>query len=171
MGSAKRFRSAPECYASALAIEHEAARRYREFAELLEDHGDRRTAALLRELAHFQEERVAALLTRSKGLALPQLEAWRYSWIDDAPPDKVAHEVVYHLMTPHDALAIALGAERRAAAFFRQVGADAEDAGLARLAAEIVEEDEHQIARIEEAIARVPRPFRYGEDYEAFVMR
>ncbi|GAB4171899.1 MAG: hypothetical protein OHK0026_07940 [Rhodocyclaceae bacterium] len=171
MASARPFGSAPESCASALAIKREAARRYLEFAELVDEHGDWETAALFREMARFEEERAAALAAHAARLAIPEAEAWRYSWIDDAPSEKVSRELVYHLMTPHDALAIALGAEKRALAFFEALRAKAQDAGLRRLAGDIAEEEGRRIARLEEAMRCVPRPFHYGEDYEAFVMR
>lgn len=171
MGSASSFRSVSECYARAIAMETEAVRRLREFAELASDHGDEAGERLLRELAGGAERHVAALERHAAQLAMPQLESWRYSWIDDAPPEKVAHELVHHLLTVRDALGIALGACRRALAFFREVEAKVPDDGLRRLAGEIALEQAQHIARIEDAIPHVPRPFRYGEDYEAFAMR
>lgn len=171
MGSATAFRSVSECYARATAMETEAVRRCREFAELAADHGDEASAGLFRDLARCGEQRVAALERHTAQLEMPQIESWRYSWIDDAPPEKVAHEMVYHLMTAHDALGIALGACRRALAFFREVEANTPDDRLRRLAREIALEHAQHITRIEEALPRVPRPFRYGEDYEAFAMR
>ena len=44
-----------------------------------------------------------------------------FAWLDADAPESAAHDLLFQLMIPHDALEIALGAELRAQAFFEQV--------------------------------------------------
>ena len=104
MASAKPIGNLAECYANALAIEREAAARSAQFAEYLEDHGEQATAELFRRLARFEEQHVEELERRTAGMPLPALRPWEFSWLDDAPAERVDHHFVFHLMTPHDAL-------------------------------------------------------------------
>ncbi|MCZ7654866.1 MAG: ferritin family protein [Rhodocyclaceae bacterium] len=112
MANATPIGNLAECYASALAIEREAAERCAQFAEFLEDHGAQGAAQLFSKLARFEQQHVEELERRSSGMPLPALRPWEFNWLDDAPAEQVNHAFVFHLMTPHDALKIALGAEK-----------------------------------------------------------
>lgn len=166
MASALPPASLAECYASALAIEREAAARCEQFAELLHDRGETATAALFRRLAEYERRHLAELERQAAGLPLPALPAWKFSWLDDAPAERVDHRLVFHLMTPHDALQIALGAERRAQALFEQTAATSAEAEVRRLARELAGEEREHIAWLEEGLQRVPRPLVSEADYE-----
>lgn len=167
MANATPIGSLASCYASALAIEREAAERCAQFAEYLEDHDELATAALFRRLAIYEKQHVDELLRRSSGLPLPVLREWEFSWLDDAPAERVSHAFIFHLMTPHDALKIALGAEKRAQALYEQTIATTADPEVKRLARELAGEEMEHIAWIEDALSRTPRPLVTEADYEA----
>lgn len=167
MASATPIGNLAECYASALAIEREAAARSAQFAEYLEDHDEQATATLFRKLARYEQQHVAELERRSTGMPLPALRSWEFSWLDDAPAEQVDHRFVFHLMTPHDALKIALGAERRAQALYEQAIAASDDAEVKRLAQELAGEEMEHIAWLEDALGKAPRPLTTEADYEA----
>ncbi|MEZ5614840.1 MAG: ferritin family protein [Rhodocyclaceae bacterium] len=167
MASATPFGSLAECYASALAIEREAAERSEEFAEYLDDHGEQATADLFRRLARFERQHLAELERRAAGMPLPALRPWEFSWLDDAPAEQVDHRFVFHLMTPHAALKIALGAEKRAQALFEQAVAASDDPEMKRLARELAGEELEHIAWLEDGLKQVPRPLLSEADYEA----
>ena len=141
MASAMPIGNLAECYANALAIEREAAARSAQFAEYLEDHGEQATAALFRKLARFEQQHVEELERRTAGMPLPALRSWEFSWLDDAPAEQVDHHFVFHLMTPHDALTIALGAEKRAQALYEQAISVSDDPEVKRLAQELAGEE------------------------------
>lgn len=166
MASAIPIGSLAECYAHALAIEREAAARSEEFAEYLEEHGETATAALFRRLARFERQHVEELERRAAGMPLPALRSWEFSWLDDAPAEQVDHRFVFHLMTPHDALQIALGAEKRARALYEQAAATSDDAEVRRLARELAGEESEHIAWLEDGLRRVPRPLVSEADFE-----
>ncbi|MBM3391278.1 MAG: rubrerythrin [Betaproteobacteria bacterium] len=167
MASAKPIGTLAECYANALAIEREAAARSVQFADFLEDHGAQATADLFRRLARFEQQHVEELERRTAGMPLPALRSWEFSWLDDAPSEQVDHEFVFHLMTPHDALTIALGAEKRAQALYEQAIVVSDDPEVKRLARELAGEELEHIAWLEDGLKRVPRPITSEADYEA----
>jgi rubrerythrin len=166
MASARPIGNIAECYASALAIEREAAARCAEFAEYLDDHGEQATAELFRKLARFERQHVEELERRTTGMPLPALRPWEFSWLDDAPSEQVDHEFIFHLMTPHDALTIALGAEKRAQALYEQAIETSDDPEVKRLARELAGEELEHIAWLEDGLKKVPRPLVSEEDYE-----
>lgn len=167
MANATPIGNLAECYASALAIEREAAARSTQFAEYLEEHGAQAAADLFRKLASYEQQHVDELLRRTSGMPLPALRAWEFSWLDNAPAEQVNHAFIFHLMTPHDALKIALGAEKRAQALYEQTIATTGDPEVKRLARELAGEEMEHIAWLEDALTKAPRPFVSEADYEA----
>lgn len=166
MASATPIGNLAECYANALAIEREAAARSAQFAEYLEDHGEQATADLFRKLARYEQQHVDELLRRTSGMPLPALRSWEFSWLDNAPSEQVNHDFIFHLMTPHDALKIALNAEKRAQALYEQAVASSEDAEVKRLARELAGEELEHIAWLEDALRKAPRPLVSEADFE-----
>ncbi|MBI4755637.1 MAG: ferritin family protein [Betaproteobacteria bacterium] len=156
--------SVADCYACALMIERESVARYREFAAHLEDHGNRGEAELFRRLARTEAERAQALAQEVAAGELPRLRPETWSWLDDAPPEAVSHELIFHLMTPHDALKIAIGAQRRAREFFEIVARDTSDPRIRTLALDMSRDEDEQIRAMETALAHAPRPFRFVEE-------
>jgi hypothetical protein len=65
---------------------------------------------------------------------------------------------VFRLMTPHDALKVALEAEQRARAYFEQVFANATDPDVKMLAAAMIQEEQQHIEWVERALATDPDP-------------
>jgi rubrerythrin len=152
------IRTAPELYAHAIAIEREAAERYSEFAERMADLGNDAVAELFDRLAGFEAEHLDALLRRTEGVALPSLDVSGYRWLDAGAPETAARELVFRLMTPRLALAIALGAEKRAHAFFEHVMMTAGNPALRALAQEMAMEEAEHIAMVERLLERTPEP-------------
>ena len=150
------IRTPLELYAHAVAIEREAAERYAELAQRMDDLGNDDVSKLFRTLAVFEAEHLSTLEARTAGLSLPQIDPGEYAWLDAGAPETVARELVYRLLTPRAALDIALDAERRARQFFADVRATATDPGLRALAQEMAAEEQGHIAMVEQAIARTP---------------
>src|SRR5687767_309132 len=113
----KTIRTAAELHAHAIAIEREAAERYEDFAERMHDLGNTAVAEVFDLLACTELEHLTALERRTEGVDIPTLQTQQYRWLDSAAPETMARELVFRLMTPRNALAIALGAEKRAQAF------------------------------------------------------
>jgi rubrerythrin len=154
----KPIRSAQELYAHSIAIEREAAERYAEFAERMADLGNTAVAEVFVMLASVEAQHLRQLQRRTEGVALPRLDAHSYRWLDAGAPKAVARELVFRLMTPRNALVIALGAEKRAQAFFEHVLMTAADAALRELACEMAADEAEHVALIERLLARTPDP-------------
>lgn len=150
--------SIAELYAHALAVEREAAARYAELAEFMSDHDNAQVAALFARLAQIEEEHADAIVARARGLEVPALRTFEHTWFDAGPPETVAHEFVFRLMTPHDALKVALEAEQRARGYFEQVFANATDPDVKMLAAAMIQEEQQHIEWVERALATDPDP-------------
>jgi rubrerythrin len=147
--------STAELYVHAIAMEREAAERYAEFSRRMADEGNTDVAALFARLAAQESEHLATLRRRTSGVELPPLES-DYSWIDTGAPETLAHDLVFRLMTPHQALGVALRAEKNAKAFFEQAQRVAGDPGLRALAREMAAEEKEHIAMLEALLARTP---------------
>jgi rubrerythrin len=152
----KSIRTAPELYAHAIAVEREAAERYTEFSQRMSDMGEEAVAGVFGSLARMETEHLAALERRTEGLALPQVDTRDCRWLEAGAPENAAHELVLRLMSPHSALNIALGAEKRAQAFFEFVLMTADDPALRGLAREMAADENEHIALIEQLLARTP---------------
>jgi len=149
--------SVAELYVHAIAIEREAAERYAELAQRMDDLGNDAVAGLFGFLARAEALHLAALRRRTEGVALPALDT-DHSWLGGAPPECVARELVFRLMSQRDALQIALQAEKRARAFFEQVVRSAGDPALRALAREMAAEEAEHVALIERMLDRTPDP-------------
>ena len=152
----KLIQCAPELYAHAIAIEREAAQRYAEFAERMDDEGREDLARVFGMLAATEAEHLDALERRTAGIELPAVATGEYSWIYGGAPETAARELVYRLMTPRQALSIALDAERRAQAFFEQICWTAADPALRALAREMAAEEREHVALIGAMLDDIP---------------
>ena len=147
-----------ELYAHAIAIEREAAERYSELAERMDDEGREELARVFGELAHMEAEHLETLERRTEGLALPAIPADRYHWLEHGAPETARHDLVFRLMTPRQALAIALAAERRAQAFFEAVSWSAADPALRSLAREMLAEERSHVELVTRMLEATPPP-------------
>jgi rubrerythrin len=152
------IRTASELYAHAIAIEREAAEHYAQFAERMDDLGNQAVAEIFDTLARFEGEHLEALQRRTEGVALPQLDTTQFRWLGAEAPETAARELIFRLMTPRDALLIALGAEKRARAFFEHVLMTANDPALRDLAREMAADEAEHVILIERLLARTPDP-------------
>jgi rubrerythrin len=143
-------------YAHAIAIEREAAARYSEFAERMADLGNEAAAEVFATLARLEAEHLDELVKRTAGMALPELAAHEYAWLDAGGPETAARELVFRLLTPRQALEIALQGEKRAAAFFESVVLSAGDPMLCALAIEMAADEADHIVMIEKLLERTP---------------
>ena len=154
----KSIGSVAELYAHAIAIEREAAATYGEFAERMADEGREELAAVFSMLAGAEAEHLETLERRTDGIELPALRTHEYKWLDAGIPEVPARELVMRLMTPRQALAIALHAEHRAYAFFEHASWTAADPGVRALAREMAGEEREHIETLACLLEATPAP-------------
>lgn len=139
--------------AHALAIEHEAAERYGEFAASFAERGEPALAGICNELARAEREHYARLLRAAEGVELASLRAGEYCWIEAGVPEAPSRDVFYRIATPGQLLEVALEAEKRARRFFAWVARTTRDRTVRLMAREIATEEAQHVAWIEQAIA------------------
>ena len=126
----------PEFLAHAIALEHEAAERYLELADMMESYRNDEVASTFRDMVRYSRLHHDAIVERALGLKLPALRSWQYRWRQ--PPETGGEEAFDPQLTAYQALRYARENEFRAQAFYSQVAADAGDArgflGLGRRA-------------------------------------
>jgi rubrerythrin len=147
------IRTTAELYAHALAMEEEAAHRYVDFALRMLAEKDRELAELFWALGRAEGAHYAELLRRAdaQGIVPAKLPGRPYDWLQAAPD---APGLVLRLMTPRQALAIALAAEGRARDFFNGVAGVSPDAAVRALAREMAAEENEHIALLLRAMDR-----------------
>ncbi|MGE5639893.1 MAG: ferritin-like domain-containing protein [Clostridia bacterium] len=163
----REIRSVPELYASALAIEREAAERYAEFAQRMGDLGNDAVAEVFSSLAGFEAEHLDELERRTRGVDLPPPPAGGWRWLESGGPETAARELVFRVLTPRQALEIALAAEKRAQAFFEGALMLAGDPGVEALAREMAAEEQEHVAMVERLLEHTPAPVDWAALFEA----
>lgn len=149
--------SVGEFLSHAIAIEHEAAERYQEFAEHMKDRAQD-TAELFARLGRQGVDHARDLAKRARGIRTAPVDRGEYAWLDRGSPLPGAHEWLFRLMSPRDALGIAMHAEERAKRFFEHVVKTTADPGVMVLAQTFFAEEGEHIARMRRALERMPDP-------------
>ncbi len=157
-GGAPRIASAGELLAHALAIETAATERYEELADQMEVHNNPEVAELFRKMAAIEGKHVDHVNTISAGFELPHIAPWDFCWKGMDSPEEAQPDDVHYLMTPHQAIQLALRCERQAVEFFAGLAAQVEDEEVATLARRLGREEEEHVALLEQWLARLPEP-------------
>ena len=141
-----------EFYAHALAIEHEAAHRYAEFAEHFGDRGEEMLAGLCRNLAALELEHYQQLASGCTHLTLPAIDDRAYHWLDRGSPEAPARDLVFRIATPRQLLEVALAAEWRAHEFFAWIARSAPQAPVREIAAIMAAEETEHVKWVRDAL-------------------
>jgi len=153
----RRFGPVEVFYAQAIAIEREAAARYREFAHQMGGYGNVRTAELFQRLARFEAEHAEQLLEKTAGMKLPSVEQLRRGLDEGSRSEVATYEFLYRRVLPHHALLMVLAAERRAKAYFERMRESSADPEIRKLSRQFAREEAEHIAWIEQALAVEPQ--------------
>lgn len=137
--------SLEELCAHALELEHESASRFNQLADSMEVHHNTAVAGLFRRLAKLSEEHAALIEQRALGLELPRIPPWEFKWnCPEGPESNCLDDNVSYLMTPAQALKLALYNEEQGRAFYAGIAAHSGDSQVRQLAEEMAaEEAEH----------------------------
>lgn len=139
-------RSIDELMDIAVAMEHEAARRYEQLARRTEAHGEAEMVALFRQLAQLERDHERGLAAwagrEGRRTPTPTTFAWRL-------PETFGDEADERPLDPYQALAIAVRNEERAFSFYAYLAAlcDA-DAQLTARAEALAREELNHVAQL-----------------------
>lgn len=146
----------PEFLAHAIALEHEAAERYLELADMMEAHRNDEVSALFRDMVHFSRLHHDSIVERARGVALPTLRSWQYRWTH--PPEAGGEEAFDVTLDAYGALCYARENEVRGLEYYSTVGQQSTDPEVHRLAAEFAAEEAEHVQALDDWLARTPRP-------------
>ncbi|MCC7166059.1 MAG: ferritin family protein [Rhodospirillales bacterium] len=148
--------SLPEFLAHSLALEHEAAERYRELADIMENNLNPEVGAVFRDMARFSGRHHSEIKARAGAMVLPELKSWQYRWA--TPPEATDSLDIDFFMQPYNALRIARDNELRGYKYYRQIAREAADPEIKRLAEEFAQEERGHIAALDKWLALAHRP-------------
>jgi rubrerythrin len=137
----------------ALVIEREAVHRYTELANMMEHTGNRKVSRIFSKMSAIESKHASSIVEQIKDLELPVLTPSEYTWRSDEAPENTDSNRLFHLMTPCQALELALDNEKRAYEFYNDVVDDSTDERVRELASDFAVEEEQHIAWVEEWLA------------------
>lgn len=146
----------PALLAHAYAIEEDAHERYTVLADQMEVHNNPELAAMFRKLADIERLHAEKIRERASGMELPHMAPWDFNWLDAESPESSDLMEAHYLMTPHQALALALEGEQRAFRFFEQLAKRTSDNDIRKLAEEFAGEEREHIRIVEDLMTRYP---------------
>lgn len=162
--------SLPELMAHAYAIEAEAEARYLELADQMEVHNNAEVAALFRKLAGYEGQHAEHVLAQAPDVELPELAPWEFRWLTRESPELVDLLEIHYLMTPQQALMLALASEEAAFRFFDKLAKSAANRDVRDMAASFAEEEAEHIEMVRKLLERYrpPRP-DWDEDLDPVI--
>lgn len=130
-----------DLYAIAYQIETEAVERYTMLADQMQMHNNPALVDVFRDLARAEGIHRDEICRMAGAFDVAAHARKVAKWQLGESPESADLGAVNYLMTPHDALQLALAAEQAALAFFRELLAGASNPEVRRFAAELVDEE------------------------------
>lgn len=146
----------PEFLAHAIALEHEAAERYLELADMMEAHRNDPVSQLFRDMVRYSRMHHDSIVERAGALELPKLRSWQYRWTQ--PPEAGGEEAFDYMLDAYSALRYARENEVRAMQYYTEVGLHSTDPEVKRLASEFASEETEHVEALDQWLERTPRP-------------
>ena len=143
--------------AYALALEEEAHERYAELAEVMRAHNNPDVAELFTRMAAIEQLHVDEIRQQIAVRDLTDLPAFTYRWAGLEGPETTDHSDLHYLMTPHQALSLAVLNERRARDCYLDIAGRSSDSEVQALAGELAEEEREHVIWVEQWLERFPR--------------
>ena len=148
--------SVVELLAHAYQMELEAQDRYNYLAQQMDAHNNVELVRLFNKLAEVEGIHAQDILKQLRQMNVTQLAPVEERWTGDEPPESISMDEVSYLMTPRQALQLALAAERRAHEFFDQLEATTCDTEVKKFAAEFAEEEREHVELVLAELAKYP---------------
>ena len=145
--------SLAELLLHALVIELEAMQRYQQLADMMEQTRNRKVAKIFQKMSEIEARHAEIIDAQIKDRELPMLTPSQYHWRGPEAPENADSGRLFHLLTPCQAMSLALDNEQRAYEFFADVVDDSTDELVREMAAEFAVEEEQHVAWVEEWLA------------------
>ena len=145
-----------ELLAHALALEIEAVARYTELADIMATHNNQEVAALFRKMSQIEKLHVETIHEQIDHRQLKRLPVIKYQWTTAESPETTDLADLHYLMTPKQALTLALVNERRARDYYQAILQTAADRDTRVLAEELAVEEEEHVALLLTWLEKIP---------------
>ena len=145
--------SLEELLLHALIMEREAVQRYKQLARMMECVGNTKVAKIFTKMSRIEAKHVAKIEDQIGEHALPILTPSEFRWRGTESPENADSSRVYQLMTPTQAMRLALDCEKHAFDFFDDVVEDCTDEYVREVAAEFAAEEKQHVAWVQEWLA------------------
>jgi rubrerythrin len=145
--------SLEELLLHALIMEREAVQRYKQLARMMECVGNAKVAQIFAKMSKIEARHVCKIEEQIGEHALPILTPSEYRWKGPESPENADSGRVYQLMTPRQAMSLALDCEKHAFDFFDDVVEDSTDESVREVAAEFAAEEKQHVAWVQEWLA------------------
>ena len=147
-----------EMLAYALVLETEAAERYTELAGLMAEHNNLEVSELFQKLGRIEQIHADDIRKMSEGRVLPKISPWEYRWSGPESPEALDSSELHYLITPHQAVKLALRGEQRAADFYGAVVHTAKSKDVQDLAREYEKDEQEHVRLLNGWLERYPEP-------------
>lgn len=153
---AKVIETAGELLAHAYQMELEAQERYNYLADQMDMHNNLDLAKLFRELARVEGIHASDILEQMKTMQVPQISPLNYKWSGIESPEAIDMGDMHYLMTPRQALLLALKAEQNAFEFFDYLLKSTDDQEIRHFTAEFAEEEQEHVELVLKELKKYP---------------
>jgi len=150
--------SMAELLVHALVIEMEAVQSYKELAEQMRVCGNSEVADLFEKMSGLEAGHAEKIKEKAGDLELPELAPWEYRWAELESPETIDLAGIHYLMTPHQALKLALENELNAMAFFEVIASGQVEEEVRSLAHEFAEDERQHVAWMHNWLSKYPPP-------------
>ncbi len=145
-----------ELLSYAFALETEAYERYSELADMMDTHHNKQVAELFRKMAHHEKQHGEQIRQWAEEQNLSILTKVKYKWTSPEGPETADPGDMHYLMTPHQALTLALHNEQRAHRFFADIVEQTTDEEAGKLASHLAEEETRHVSWMQEWLDKFP---------------
>ena len=149
--------SSAQLYAIAYEIEADAVERYKLLAEQMQTHNNEELARIFLDLARAEGLHADEIRRLAGNLGVESTRGPIGSWRTESP-ESADLAAAHYLMTPRDALQMALAGEERALAFYTGLASAATDPAVKKLAEDFVEEELEHVELCRRLLRRYPLP-------------
>jgi rubrerythrin len=149
--------SSAQFYAIAHEIEADAVERYKLLAEQMQTHNNEELARIFLDLARAEGLHADEIRRMAGDLGVESKRGPIGSWRTESP-ESADLNAAHYLMTPRDALQMALAGEERALAFYTGLASAAVDPALKKLAEAFAEEELEHVELCRRLLGRYPLP-------------
>jgi len=147
-----------EFLAHALTLENEAAEGYQEIGDAMAVHNNPEVAELFCRFARYGRKHADEVKSLAAGLTLPHIAPWDFAWQNGESPETPSMDKVHYLMTPAQALTLAMRAERQAYGFYASVAEASRNPRIRELATEFAAEEAEHVRLLTEWVKKYPDP-------------